>query len=60
MPTRSQKLAVALAFVAAALSLTAAAISFFRDGTLDTTPIFGGLLMLALGIGGISKIRKKE
>jgi hypothetical protein len=58
MPTRAQTLAVALAFIAAALSLAAAAIGVFRDGAVDATLLFGGLLMLALGIGGYVKLTK--
>lgn len=57
MPTRSQKLAVVLAFVAAALSLTAAGIRFFRHGSVDVTPLFGGLFMLALGVGGYFRLK---
>ena len=57
MPTRSQKLAVALAFVAAALSLLAAATRFVRDDAIDLTPLLGGLLMLALGIGGYVRLK---
>lgn len=60
MPRRSQKLAVALAFVAAALSLTAAGLHFFRDGSVAVTPLFGGLFMLALGIGGYSRLKNAE
>ena len=57
MPTRSQKLAVALAFVAAALSLAAVALRFSRDGSVAATPLFGGLFMLALGVGGYMRLR---
>ena len=52
MPTRSQKVAVMLAFLAGTLSLVAVGIQVVRDGTVDTTPLFGGLFMLALAIGG--------
>jgi hypothetical protein len=58
MPTRSQKLAVALAFVAAGLSLAAAAVGFLRDGSVDVTSLLGGLFMLALGVGGSVKLTK--
>jgi hypothetical protein len=58
MPTRSQKLAVVLAFVAAALSLAAAAIRFFEDGSVDATPLVGGFFMLALGIGGYWRLKQ--
>ena len=57
MPTRAQKFAVVLAFMAAALSLVAVVIRVVRDGTLDATPLLGGLLMLVLGIGGYRRLR---
>jgi hypothetical protein len=57
MPTRSQRLAVALAFLAAALSFAAVALSIVRAGRLDVTPLFGGLLMLALAIGGYVRLK---
>jgi hypothetical protein len=57
MPIRSQKAAVALAFLAAILSLTAVGIRIFRDGAIDATPLFGGLFMLALGIGGHRRLK---
>ena len=59
MPTRSQKLAVALAFVAAALSLAAVVVRAAREGALDPTMLVGGLLMLALGIGGCIRLRAR-
>ena len=58
VPTPAQKLAVVLAFVAAALSLAAAALRIFRDGAVDVTLALGGLLMLVLGIGGYVKVMK--
>ena len=57
MPTPSQKLTVALAFVAAALSLVAAAVRFVRDDAIEVTPLLGGLLMLALGIAGYVRLK---
>jgi hypothetical protein len=60
MPTRSQKAAVALAFAAAAVSLAAVATGLARDGSVDLTLLFGGLLMLALAIGGTKKGRRKK
>lgn len=57
MPRPSQKLAVGLAFVAAVLSLAAAAVSYYRTGEIDVTPFAGGLFMLVLGIGGLMKLR---
>jgi drug/metabolite transporter (DMT)-like permease len=56
--TAGQKLAVLLAFVAAALSFTALALGYSRTGAIDSTPLFGGLFMLALGLGGYFKIRR--
>ena len=57
-PTPVQKLAVLLAFVAAALSFSVLVYSFVRTGAIQATPLFGGLLMLALGLGGYSRIRQ--
>jgi hypothetical protein len=54
----TQKLAVALAFVAGALSLVAVAITAARSGRIDATPLFGGLFMLALGIAGVVRLRQ--
>ncbi|HEY7501722.1 MAG TPA: hypothetical protein VH740_24600 [Vicinamibacterales bacterium] len=59
-PTPSQRtLVVWLAFIAAALSFTAAAITFSRTGRIEATPVFGGLFMLALGIAGVAKLRQR-
>ena len=57
-PTPTQKLAVLLAFVAAALSFSVLVFSFVRTGAIQATPLFGGLLMLALGLSGYSRIRQ--
>jgi hypothetical protein len=57
-PTSTQKLAVVLAFAAAALSLGAAAMVFARRGEIATTPLMGGLFMLAMAFGGYFKLRK--
>jgi hypothetical protein len=59
-PTHAQKVAVVLAFVAAGLSLTAAAMAMVRTGTIQATPLFGGLFMLALAISGWAKIRQRR
>jgi hypothetical protein len=48
-----------LAFLAAALSFTAVLVTYSSTGRIDTTPLFGGLFMLALGIGGWMKVRTK-
>jgi hypothetical protein len=57
MATGTQRLAVMLAFIAAALSFGAVGVRLFRDGAISTTPLLGGLLMLALGIGGYRKLK---
>ena len=57
MPTRSQKFAVVLAFTTTAPSLAAASIRLIRDGSIAATPLFGGLLMLTLGIGGYRRFK---
>jgi hypothetical protein len=58
-PSRTQTLTVWLAFLAAALSFTAVLLTFSSTGRIDATPLFGGLFMLALGIGGWMKLRTK-
>jgi hypothetical protein len=57
-PTTTQKLAVVLAFIAAALSLTAAVIVYVKRGEIATTPLFGGIFMLSLAIGGYFRLAK--
>jgi hypothetical protein len=57
MGTPTQKLAVALAFVAAAVSLGAAALRLARDGRVDAVFAFGGLLMLVLAVGGYTRLK---
>ena len=59
MATSSQKTAVALAFLAGLVSLVAALIAYQKSGQLHVTPIAGGLFMLALGISGIVRLRKR-
>jgi hypothetical protein len=56
MPSSTQKLAVILAFVAAALSLAAVVVGYLQTGTMRLTPLGGGLLMLVLGISGYKRI----
>ncbi len=56
--TSTQKLAVWLAFIAAGLSFTAVALAASRTGRIDATPLFGGILMLALGIAGVARLRR--
>jgi hypothetical protein len=58
-PTSSQRLAVVLAFVAAALSLAAAGVAYYRRGDIAVTPLFGGLFMLALGISGYARLKNR-
>jgi hypothetical protein len=59
MATPSQRSAVILAFVAAALSFAAAAITFFKTGQVRLTPLAGGVFMVALGISGLAKLRQR-
>jgi hypothetical protein len=56
-PTSGQRLAVALAFLAAALSFVAVASAYARTGSVPSMPLFGGLLMLALAIAGYQRLR---
>jgi hypothetical protein len=56
----TQKLTVWLAFVAAGLSFAAVAIGYSGTGKIQVTPLFGGLFMLALGIGGLAKLRSPK
>jgi hypothetical protein len=55
--TSKQKLAIWLAFLAAALSFVAVGMRYSSEGHIDTTPLFGGILMLVLGITGIRRLR---
>jgi len=57
MATSTQKLAVVLAFVAAALSFTAVAIGYFNNGDIRVTPLGGGMVMLAFAVTGYQKIK---
>ena len=56
MASSTQKLAVVLAFIAAALSFAAVAVGYVQTGTIRITPLGGGVLMLALGISGYKRI----
>jgi hypothetical protein len=56
----AQALAIGLAFIAAALSFTAVAITVSRTGRIEATPLFGGLLLLALGVGGYLRLRRPD
>jgi hypothetical protein len=56
--TSTQKLAVWLAFIAAGLSFAAVALNGARTGRIDAMPLFGGILMLALGIAGVARLRR--
>jgi hypothetical protein len=55
---RTQRLAVILAFVSAALSLSAAVIVYVKQGELAGTPVFGGILMLSLAVTGLLKLKE--
>ena len=56
MATSTQKLAVILAFVAAALSFAAVAVGYAQTGEIRVTPLGGGAVMLALGVSGYKRI----
>jgi hypothetical protein len=56
---RTQKIVVALAFVAAAFSLSAVLMTAMRTGRIEATPLLGGLFMLALGLAGWSTVRRR-
>jgi hypothetical protein len=57
-PTQTQKLAVLLAFVAAALSFSVRAYRFMRTGAIQATPLVGGVLMLVLALSGYARLRQ--
>ena len=59
-PTPAQKLAVLLAFVAAGLSFAVLIVSVVRTGAIQATPLFGGGLMLALGLADYSRLRQRS
>jgi len=56
MATPTQKLAVVLAFVAAALSFAAVAVGYARTGEIRVTPLGGGVVMLVLALSGYKRI----
>ncbi len=56
MATSTQKLAVFLAFLAAALSFAAVAVTYSRTGSIHVTPLGGGAVMLALGVSGYRRL----
>ena len=57
MATTTQRLAVALAFVAAALSFAAVLMRYVKTGEIPVTQLAGGAFMLALGIGGYQRLK---
>jgi hypothetical protein len=57
-PTSAQKFAVFFAFAASGVSLAMVALIAVRTGTIQATPLIGGLLMLVLGIGGYVKLNR--
>ena len=56
MATPTQKLAVFLAFLAAALSFASVAVTYSRTGSIHVTPLGGGAVMLALGVTGYRRL----
>jgi hypothetical protein len=56
--TSAQKFAVLFAFAASGVSLAMVALIAVRTGTIQATPLVGGLLMLALGISGYLKLKR--
>lgn len=56
--TSTQKLAVWLAFIAAGLSFAAVAFTAARTGRIEATPLFGGIVMLVLGVSGVARLRQ--
>ena len=56
MATPTQRLAVFLAFLAAALSFAAVAVTYSRTGSIHVTPLGGGAVMLALGVSGYRRL----
>jgi hypothetical protein len=58
-PSPIQYAAVVLAFAAAGVSFLVLGYSIVTTGRIQATPLFGGLLMLALGIGGLKKLKPR-
>lgn len=56
--TSTQKLAVWLAFIAAGMSFAAVAFTAVRTGRIEATPLFGGVVMLVLGVSGVARLRQ--
>ena len=57
-PTQAQTFAVLFAFAASAMSLAVVVLVAIRTGTIQVTPLLGGLLMLGLGISGYLRLRR--
>jgi hypothetical protein len=56
-PTQTQKFAVLFAFAASAISLAVVVLMAVRTGTIQATPLLGGLLMFGLGVAGYRKLK---
>jgi hypothetical protein len=59
-PTGTQKLAVWLAFTAAAVSFLAVGIRYAEGGRIDVTPLFGGIVMLVLAMSGYRRLKNLD
>ena len=57
---KTQRLAVVLAFFAAALSFGAVVITYLDRGQIRITPLFGGIVMLVLGLSGLSRLKQQS
>ena len=60
MTSRAQHGTVILASAVAVVSLSVVAVRAIRYGIIDATPLFGGLLMLALAIAGYARLKSSQ
>jgi hypothetical protein len=57
---KTQRLAVVLAFIAAAISFAAVVITYVDKGQIRATPLFGGIVMLVLALSGLSRLKEQR